>query len=93
MAALRIPREIRDAVQNHKPQGIGDRAYNFHDYADEKREALQRWADHVREDREVQPGHSRLKSPASSLGRNAGFFARRNRKILFVYRDVRAKKR
>ena len=47
MAALRIPREIRDAVQNHKPQGIGDRAYNFHDYADEKREALQRWADHV----------------------------------------------
>ena len=47
MAALRIPREIRDAVQNHKPQGIGDRAYNFHDYADEKREALQRWTDHV----------------------------------------------
>ena len=47
MAALRIPREIRDAVQNHKPQGIGDRAYNFHDYADEKREALQTWADHV----------------------------------------------
>ena len=47
MAALRIPREIRDAVQNHKPQGIGDRAYNFHDYADEKREALERWADHV----------------------------------------------
>ena len=47
MAALRIRREIRDAVQNHKPQGIGDRAYNFHDYADEKREALQRWTDHV----------------------------------------------
>ena len=47
MAALRIPREIRDAVQNHKPQGIGDRAYNFHDYANEKREALHRWTDHV----------------------------------------------
>ena len=48
MAALRISREIRDAVQNHKPQGIGDRAYNFHDYADEKRRALQIWTDHVK---------------------------------------------
>ena len=47
MAALRIPREIRDAVQNHKPQGIGDRAYNFHDYAIEKREALEMWSQHV----------------------------------------------
>jgi integrase len=47
MAALRIPREIRDAVQNHKPQGIGDRAYNFHDYATEKREALQSWSEHI----------------------------------------------
>jgi integrase len=47
MARLGIIREVRDAVQNHKPQGIGDRAYNFHNYAKEKREALQRWADHV----------------------------------------------
>ena len=47
MAALRIPREIRDAVQNHKPGGIGDRAYNFHDYAEEKREALETWAKYV----------------------------------------------
>jgi integrase len=47
MARLGIIQEVRDAVQNHKPQGIGDRAYNFHAYAKEKREALQRWADHV----------------------------------------------
>src|SRR5262245_66245896 len=47
MARLGITKEVRDAVQNHKPQGIGDRAYNFHAYAREKREALQRWADHV----------------------------------------------
>jgi integrase len=47
MACLGIPKEIRDAVQNHKPQGIGDRAYNFHAYAREKRHALQRWAEHV----------------------------------------------
>jgi hypothetical protein len=47
MARLGVIKEIRDAVQNHKPQGIGDRAYNFHAYAKEKREALMRWADHV----------------------------------------------
>jgi integrase len=47
MARLGIIKEVRDAVQNHKPQGIGDRAYNFHVYGPEKREALQRWADHV----------------------------------------------
>jgi integrase len=47
MARLGIIKEIRDAVQNHKPQGIGDRAYNFHAYSQEKREALQRWTDHV----------------------------------------------
>jgi integrase len=47
MARLGVPKEVRDAVQNHKPQGIGDRAYNFHAYAREKRDALQRWADHV----------------------------------------------
>jgi integrase len=47
MARLGIIREVRDAVQNHKPQSIGDRAYNFHAYAKEKREALQRWTDHV----------------------------------------------
>jgi integrase len=47
MALLGVTREVRDAVQNHKPQGIGDRAYNFHAYAKEKREALQLWTDHV----------------------------------------------
>jgi hypothetical protein len=47
MARLGISREVRDRVQNHKPQGIGDTAYNFHDYIKEKREALERWAAHV----------------------------------------------
>jgi integrase len=48
MARLGIPREIRDRVQNHKPQGIGDKAYNFHEYTDEKRDALDRWVTHVK---------------------------------------------
>ena len=47
LAKLSIPREIRDRVQNHKPQGVGDRDYNFHDYLDEKREALERWGAHI----------------------------------------------
>ena len=47
MARLGVAKEVRDAVQNHKPQGIGDRAYNFHTYAKEKRQALQQWTNHV----------------------------------------------
>ena len=47
MARLGITKEVRDAVQNHKPQGVGDRAYNFHAYAKEKRLALQQWTNHV----------------------------------------------
>jgi integrase len=47
MARLGIPKEVRDSVQNHKPQGIGDRAYNFHQYAKEKRQALEMWTNHV----------------------------------------------
>jgi hypothetical protein len=47
MARLGVPREVRDAVQNHKPQGIGDKAYNMHDYLPEMRKALRLWTDHV----------------------------------------------
>jgi integrase len=47
MARLGVRREIRDAVQNHKPQGIGDKAYNMHDYLPEMRGALRLWTDHV----------------------------------------------
>jgi integrase len=47
MARLGVAKEVRDAVQNHKPQGLGDRAYNFHAYAKEKRQALQEWTRHV----------------------------------------------
>jgi integrase len=47
MARLGVSKEVRDAVQNHKPQGIGDRAYNFHQYAKEKRQALELWTNHV----------------------------------------------
>jgi integrase len=44
MAELRIPKEIRDRVLNHIPSDVGSKHYNLHDYADEKREALEAWA-------------------------------------------------
>ena len=62
MTRLGIPREIRDRVQNHKPQGIGDKAYNFHEYMDEKRDALERWAGHI----------EKLVLPTGSVPRSRG---------------------
>jgi integrase len=44
LAALRVPKEIRDRVLNHITPGVGSKHYNLHDYADEKREALTRWS-------------------------------------------------
>jgi integrase len=44
LAELRIPKEIRDRVLNHVSSDIGDKHYNMHDYADEKRDALARWS-------------------------------------------------
>jgi integrase len=47
LAELRIPKEIRDRVLNHAPADVGSKHYNLHDYADEKRNALHRWAAEV----------------------------------------------
>jgi integrase len=44
LAELRIPKEIRDRVLNHVSSDVGDRHYNLHDYAHEKRDALTRWS-------------------------------------------------
>ena len=48
LAELRTPKEIRDRVLNHIPSDVGSKHYNLHDFADEKREALARWAAVVR---------------------------------------------
>ena len=47
MARLGIGREIRDRVLNHVDGSVGGKSYNRHDFEVEKREALERWADHV----------------------------------------------
>jgi len=43
MAAANVPTEVRDRVLNHAPRGTGARHYNVHDYASEKRVALETW--------------------------------------------------
>jgi hypothetical protein len=43
-----IPLEVKEAVLNHAKEGLV-RTYDLYDFADEKRDALQRWADHVRD--------------------------------------------
>jgi len=44
MAAAKVPKEYRDRVLNHVDGSVGGQHYNVHDYADEKREALEKWA-------------------------------------------------
>ncbi|WP_297926055.1 site-specific integrase [Metallibacterium sp.] len=43
MAAAGVMAEVRDRVLNHAPRGTGARHYNVHDYASEKRIALETW--------------------------------------------------
>jgi integrase len=42
LSSLRVPREVAERVIAHKPGGI-EAVYNMHEYADEKREALEKW--------------------------------------------------
>lgn len=44
MAAAKVPKEYRDRVLNHVDSSVGGKHYNVHDYSDEKREALDKWA-------------------------------------------------
>jgi integrase len=44
LAGLGVSKEIRDRVLNHVSGGVGDKHYNLHDYAAEKRAALNRWS-------------------------------------------------
>lgn len=46
MAGLGVTRFIQDRVTNHSDPGIG-RVYDWHDYAVEKRHALDLWAQYI----------------------------------------------
>ncbi len=46
MARLGVAEIVGERVLNHMPRGLA-RVYNVHEYSNEKREALARWAGHV----------------------------------------------
>ena len=41
-----VPEIVSERVLNHLPQGLG-KIYNVHEYLDEKRSALDQWAQEV----------------------------------------------
>jgi hypothetical protein len=43
LSALRVPHNVAEAILAHQPAGIVG-TYDAHSYADEKREALEAWA-------------------------------------------------
>ena len=47
LSRLRVDRDIREAVLAHTRPGV-EGVYDRHDYLDEKRDALERWASYVR---------------------------------------------
>ena len=46
MSALRVPHNVAEAVLAHRQGGIAA-TYDLHEYEDEKREALELWAQHL----------------------------------------------
>ena len=46
LSALRVPHNVAEAVLAHKPPGIVG-VYDTHEYLDEKREALEAWAQRI----------------------------------------------
>jgi integrase len=49
MAELGVPEIVAERVLNHSEQNVLVRTYNRHHYTEEKRDALERWAGHVRD--------------------------------------------
>ncbi len=54
MARLSVPEIVSERVLNHQAQGL-TKIYNLHEYLDEKRDALSRWAQEVQNITEPPP--------------------------------------
>ncbi len=54
MARLGVPEIVSERVLNHQAQGL-TKIYNLHEYLDEKRDALSRWAQEVQNITEPPP--------------------------------------
>jgi len=48
LAAMGVSSDVRAQLQSHGLGGVQSRHYDRHTYMDEKREALQRWEQHLR---------------------------------------------
>jgi len=46
LSALRVQHDVAEAILAHRPPGIVG-TYNLHEYEDEKREALEKWAQRI----------------------------------------------
>ena len=55
LAEIGIPEIIAEMVMNHAPRNVLAKIYNRHEYAAEKRDALERWANRLREITEPPP--------------------------------------
>jgi hypothetical protein len=68
MSQLGVPKDVRERVLNHggkRSSSITDSVYNWYEYDDEKRAALELWADAVdsivrSSDEQVEAYHLRL---------------------------------
>jgi len=57
LAELGVPEVIAEKVLNHSPRNVLTKIYNRHEYADEKKAALERWALRLREITEPPPAN------------------------------------
>ncbi len=55
LAEIGVPEIIAEMVMNHAPRNALVKIYNRHEYAAEKRDALERWANRLREITEPPP--------------------------------------
>jgi len=55
MAAIKISRDVRAQLQSHGLGGVQARHYDRHSYFAEKKQALQKWAKHLRKLEAIQP--------------------------------------
>jgi integrase len=68
MAALKISRDVRAQLQSHGLGGVQARHYDRHSYFAEKKQALQKWAKHLKKLEAAQPSILGPASPGAPTG-------------------------
>jgi integrase len=71
LASLKVPRDVRAQLLSHGLGGVQNRHYDRHDYAVEKRDALERWVRHLSILRSAKPSSAR---PSSRVKVGSGEF-------------------